>query len=329
MHLLVLGALNTPVDQTESPVPVTESAETAHLESGPLSTSAELDGLPSPVDRAALDRAGAQRFLGKSAGLSIALRRQGGDQAVWAAALDCLGYSRNRRAFRRVAARLPWSLLSEGLAACADALPMLMWAGGFGPKPRYLRNPGPAGHKPGEPAAGHKPGGPVPDWVLGGRPDNSPERRLVAAAGLAERWSVDGPLKSIIELVRTVDDPKELIRAFVVGAEGHPARGTRALIGDGRAREIVVNAVLTLAHGWSLMADRWDVTEKALQLYDDHPKLPSNAVTREMVSVLKSQGSDIKVRGAKEQQGLLLMYRAMTAGPLYASPPENSETQHV
>ena len=89
------------------------------------------------------------------------------------------------------------------------------------------------------------------------------------------------------------------------------------------SREIVVNAVLPLAHGWSLMADRWDVAEKALQLYRDHPKLPDNALTREMVSVLESRDSDIKIRGAREQQGLILMYRAMTAGPIFARPPGN------
>lgn len=65
------------------------------------------------------------------------------------------------------------------------------------------------------------------------------------------------------------------------------------------------------------MSDRWDVTEKALQLYRDHPKLPANAVTREMTLVLESRNPDLKFKGAAEQQGLILMYRAMTAGPLF------------
>jgi len=70
------------------------------------------------------------------------------------------------------------------------------------------------------------------------------------------------------------------------------------------------------------VADRWDVTEKALRLYRDHPKLPTNAVTREMALVLESRNPDLKIKGAREQQGLILMYRAMTAGPMFVRPPE-------
>jgi hypothetical protein len=160
---------------------------------------------------------------------------------------------------------------------------------------------------------------------MGGRPDNSPKRRLAAAAVLAERWQEDGPLETMIELVREASAPKELIAAIRVNPPPTTVKinGARALVGEGRAREIVVNAVLPLVHGWSLMADRWDVTEKALRLYRDHPKLPANAVTREMALVLESRSPDLKIKSARQQQGLILMYGAMTAGPLFVSPSGN------
>jgi hypothetical protein len=200
--------------------------------------------------------------------------------------------------------------MSAALDFRGEAPALLIWAGGFGPKPPELRTLLSADNSTGVPA---------PDWIMGGRPDNSPKRRLAAAAVLATRWRDDGPLNTMIESVRSASSPKELIDAFRVDPPPTTLKGNgaRALVGEGRAREIVVNAVLTLVHGWSLMSDRWDVTEKALQLYRDHPKLPANAVTREMTLVLESRNPDLKFKGAAEQQGLILMYRAMTAGPLF------------
>ena len=327
MHLLVLGAATEPFEALDP-------AARAPGPGGPFSgqfpgpSPGPADGLTRLLDRDAIARAGDQRFLGKSAGLSIALRDMGGDEAAWAALLDCLGYSRNRRAFRGVARRLPWAQLRSGMDSGADALPMLMWAGGFGPKPPGLRD------------VVASPGVPAPVWTPGGRPDNSPERRLAASAVLAGRWRDNGPLKSIIESIRTASAPKDVIGSFRVMA-GTPERGrdsglpgskdARALIGEGRAREIVVNAALPLAHGWSLMADRWDITEKAFQVYRDHPQLPANAITREMVSLLASRGLDLNtphlIRGAREQQGLILLYRAMTSGALYVGPPATQKEQ--
>ncbi|MBT3943799.1 MAG: DUF2851 family protein [Chloroflexi bacterium] len=260
------------------------------------------DGLTPEV----LSEAGDQRFLSKSSGLSIMLRAQGGDQAVWSAVLDCLGDSRNRRGFRRVSSRLPWEALVRGMRAGVGASEALMWAGGFGPKPNDLLT-GPSVRD-------------APDWTPGGRPDNRPERRLMAAAVLAERWNNDGPLNSVIDLVRNSSGPGELIDAFRVDEPRTNSVRSRALLGTGRAREITVNAILPLIHGWSLMVDRWDVSEKALILYRHHPKLPMNTVTREMVSLLKPGHGTLKIRSAREQQGLILMYRAMTAGPVYALP---------
>ncbi|MDA1257998.1 MAG: hypothetical protein O3C10_09190, partial [Chloroflexi bacterium] len=249
--------------------------------------------------------AGDQRFFGKSAGYSIALREYGGDAAAWSAVLDCLGYSRNRRAFRQVALRLPWPVAQRAMECGGDASPLLRWAGGLGPKPRQLR--------------GLRASAASPDWVLGGRPDNRPERRLDAAAVFARRWRERGPLDDIISAVRTAAGPKELIGRFLVAAN---SPGGRSLVGPGRAGEIVVNAVLPVVHAWSLIADRRDVGEKALQLYRDHPKLPENAITREMTALLAKSGGAPDIRGAREQQGLILMYRNMTAGSLFARPPQ-------
>ncbi|MFP6593769.1 MAG: DUF2851 family protein [Dehalococcoidia bacterium] len=305
MHLLVIGRQSPgSFDESEAPTPGSATGQFLGL-------------TPELVDPDALASAGEQRFLGKSAGLSIALRGQGGDQAAWAAVLDCLGFSRNRRAFRQVAARLPWPVLSAAFDSGGDATALLMWAGGFGPKPLELRNSRSADHT----------GGVPPVWVMGGRPDNSPKRRLAAAAVLAERWWKDGPLNTMIDIVRATSGPTDMIEAIRVNPPPTSVKGNgaRALIGEGRAREIVVNAVLPLVHGWSLMADRWDVTEKAFRLYRDHSKFPANVVTRKMTRVLESRGSDLKIKDAREQQGLILMYRAMTAGPLCVPPSENPD----
>ncbi len=97
-----------------------------------------------------------------------------------------------------------------------------------------------------------------PVWVTGERPDNSPERRLAAAAVLAKRWREVGPLKAIIEVMRKASGAKDLIGALRVGGEA-PLAGKN---------------------------------------------------------------------GVREQHGLILMYRAITAGPLYAVPPVSPVTRN-
>lgn len=280
------------------------------------------DVLPLPA--ISLADAGDQRFLSRSAGIALALRTAGGDQAAWTALLEPLGYARNRRAFSVLSRRLPWTALARAASEAGPGRPepppvaeleeLFLWAAGLAPRPSgdtvaatlatMLGTRGPK----------------KPAWVAVGRPDNRPEARVRAAAALARRWlAAGGPLSAVIQTVRGTGTADDLIDAFVVRPRDIEDK-ERALVGRGRAAEIVVNAVLPLAHAWAGLTDRWDVAARALALYRAHPKLPENAVTREMRALLAARGLPAHVPGAREQQGLLFLYRVMTTHGIVRMP---------
>lgn len=254
------------------------------------------------VPRMPVWAAGDQRFIEKSDGFLLEMTRESPEQVVWSAILDVLGYSENRRAFRRVAQRLPWKGLATLQPALAkdDLESLCLWAGGLGPRPEWSRRyfPNSVRFRP-------------PRWnATHGRPANAPVRRLRAAGYLAARFIPRGALvDTIADSVLKTERPVQLLRLFVVHAGGNACN---ALIGEGRGSEIAVNAVLPSIHAWARRTERWHVAERAFALFRGWPKTPENSISREMRAVLRLQGRDPVVRGARGQQGLIHLYRLMT-----------------
>lgn len=272
---------------------------------GDAETAAGGPELADLLPRMTLAEAGDHRFLARSSGFQVALRHEDPDEVMWSAVLDGLGYARNRKAFRQLANRLPWATLAR---ACdrqqAEAIePVLLWAAGFGPRPA-------TGTDAGRIADRISLTGSLPQWaVAAGRPLNRPERRLSAFSELVARWKSPGGPATCLEGVMLADPrPVALVDALTVGA----APGERSLPGRGRAAVIVVNSVLPAIHAIALEAGRWHVVESCLALYRTFPKLPSNSVERESVRILQQLGRTEKVRGARGQQGLIYLYRALT-----------------
>ena len=256
---------------------------------------------PAPMPFMDLGAAGDHRFLAKSAGLAMEARRVGPDQTLYAAVIECLGYPRNRGQFRKFSARLTWGLLSSGLAPSGartvdEFRARLLWAAGFAPKPA------------GAPSIA----GRAPEWDLpGGRPDNHPKRRISGAAALAARWHADGgPVAALSRAVTEASGPEAVLALLRVTEDGADAR---ALIGQGRAGDMAVNAVLPGLHALARLRGDGALASRCLELYRTWSKLPENAITKEARSLLAGQGLRPDVRGAREQQGLHLLYRAMTS----------------
>lgn len=300
--LLVLGPANLQRVRTGVDVPGDPAARAmppvqpqTEDQAGPVALR------PAPMPFMDLGAAGDQRFLAKSAGLDMEARRVGPDQALYAAVLECLGYPRNRSQFRKVSSRLTWGLLSSGLAADAANVDKfkerLFWAAGFAPKPS------------GAPSID----GRAPPWDLpGGRPDNHPERRISGAATLAARWHAGGgPVEALSLAVMGASGPETVIVALTVAEDG--AADARALIGKGRAGDMAVNAVLPGLHAVARLTGDSALSSRCLELFRSWPKLPENAITNEARSLLAGQGLRPDVKGAREQQGLHLLYRAMTS----------------
>ncbi len=198
---------------------------------------------------------------------------------------------------------MPWRAIEAlGPDAPADYIERaLLWAAGMAAKPPELGRKLP------------RLSGAKPKWASrSGRPDNRPERRIAGAAALAKRWLPAGPDATLSQLVGTAGDARSVVEALSVSADAHGGRNARALIGSGRAAEISVNAVLPALHAITGRDGRWHVHERSLALFRDHPKTPENALTREARRLMKERGQAQAVPGAREQQGLIYLYRKMT-----------------
>ena len=66
----------------------------------------------------------------------------------------------------------------------------------------------------------------------------------------------------------------------MVGAPEGSAQGERAIIGRGRAREVVVNIVLPFAYAWAEANQQSELAEQALALYRGYPPSGGNEITR-------------------------------------------------
>ena len=87
--------------------------------------------------------------------------------------------------------------------------------------------------------------------------------------------------------------------------------GVKPYIGDGRAREMAVNAVLPFLYAWAGMRRDRRLKETSFDLYRWFPKLPDNAVTREMADRLGDDLKGVQGMGARGQQGLIHMYKGL------------------
>ena len=259
-----------------------------------------------------LDAMGDERFALKISSMRTDVERFGPDLALQMAIFECLGYPRNRGAFRHLAKRLPWAFLAGLVRLNTDvtddrdgesrlvarAGELLNWAAGFGERPRW---------SPVRCLAGN-----VPSWTsASGRPSNRPEARLAAAAYLVAAWWLNGgPLRHALDVIGCAERSSNVRGRYCVGD---------GALGTGRAGEIVVNAVLPVLAAWAEVGRDDALYANALRFYREHPSLPSNSVYEEANRVLTRRGFRAgRLRGARRQQGVMHIYRSMLLRPRVA-----------
>ncbi len=281
--------LNRSDPQTPEP-PGAEVEATRSPPSGPLGT----------LDLAA---AGLARFHSQAAGIALDIESFGVDQAVWLGTMGALGYPRNKRAFRTLATHVPWSVA----AICESSLELeslLMWAAGFGarsamPRATVADTSGLVGRSP--------------NWVRPwGRPANSPVARIKAISALVPKWaSQNGIANTCAQWVASVDRPTGLSAMF------RPAElaGDVTVLGSARAAEIVVNVLLpvvfAMTTGTGARAKGVSLKNRVLALFDAHPRLMENSLTKEAKIALGVDYLVPKISSARDQQGLVALYREM------------------
>jgi len=246
--------------------------------------------------------AGLERFHSQAAGIALDIEAFGSDQAIWLGVMGALGYPRNKRAFRKLATRVDWQTDSN-CEDSAELAQLLVRAAGFGDKER-----GGIGVN----SVGGGLAGSAPEW---GRPANAPASRIKAISALVPMWKERGGIARAFEMaVANAQKPQEL-SAVLRPLELIDADGVTVL-GAARAAEIIVNvmlpAVLALATlGSVIHPNSMHLKNRSIELFSTHPKLGENSVTKEAIVALGMDYEIPKITNARDQQGLISLYREM------------------
>ncbi|MBT3996585.1 MAG: DUF2851 family protein [Chloroflexi bacterium] len=262
---------------------------------------------PAPLPKLLLDvsAAGLERFHAQAAGIALDIEAFGVDQAIWLGVLGALGYPRNKRAFRAVGGRVDW-LVACKCQTAQELEQLLLYASGL-----HIDDDVESSRIRRMPIRGS-----APDWVRPwGRPANAPHGRIKAISELVFTWSEQGGIASAAEqMVKKSSKPKDLSIMFrppeLVENEN------MAVIGASRAAEIVVNVTLPAVFAMATSpSDRrpedTHLKNRALQLYSAHPKLATNSITKEAVIALGLDYELPSISSARDQQGLISLYREM------------------
>ena len=251
-----------------------------------------------------LDRAGDERFLARSRGFAIELADAEPEQVLYAALMEVLGYSSNRKPFRELSKCVPVASLgqlrSEPATTRLMALKaMLLRAAGLlshlEPSDEARRLKRLLRHLPGSKPMSKK------EWRLFRvRPANHPVSRIIGAAHLVDRYIDTGLVGGLAMDVRR-EDAKSLLQGVII----------RPFIGEGRAGDMVINAVLPFMHAWAGTADAPSLGVASVRLYQGMPKLQDNEITREMRRILGPEYDDLPTINARRQQGLMHIYKRL------------------
>jgi len=171
------------------------------------------------------------------------------------------------------------------------------------------------------------------DWELFKvRPNNFPMRRIAAMSYLMLRYRGKQLLDEVISLIRESSAEKgylKLEKMLLVSAEGYWANhfdfgpasrlASPTLIGRRRAADIVINIFLPFTFSWGRINSQPQMARKALEIYQNYPRVAANTVEKHMRKQLGLGGN--MVNSARQQQGLLHIYKTLCSqGKCYCCP---------
>ncbi|NQW19906.1 MAG: DUF2851 family protein [Chloroflexi bacterium] len=287
------------------------------LEAGPTYSCAAVgtEFIVPPVPKQLLDinTAGLERFHSQAAGIALDVEVFGADQALWLGILGALGYPRNKRAFRVVGGRVDWqtALICK---TSSELEQLLLQASGFSDE----TTSGPIFRLPLR--------GSIPRWVQPwGRPANAPQLRIKAISELAAWWFTLGGIARAVEQ-KVLDCKNSVDLSSMLRPSGFVENDHVTVLGAARASEIVVNVLLPAAFAISTRQNVGQVGSKriknrALELYSSHPKLVENSITKEAKVALSIDYEIPEITTARDQQGLITLYREMYRHGIQARQP--------
>lgn len=255
-----------------------------------------------------LDEAGDERFRMKAGYFKARLENEPPSEVLYQGIMGALGYTKNKAPFEELARRLSLADL-EGICRGKPYQEQVQVL-----KVQLL---GKAGLLPeGENLQLRQ----IRHCVIGGemmspscwqrfrvRPENHPVRRLIGAAHLLARFmEVGGLLDGVVHLFsESFSDADRLEVGFMVRATETCFDNERTLVGQGRAREIVINVVLPFTFAWAESSSQAKLSEQVLDRYRSYPKAGENEITRGLTRLLLDSPTFSLVKLARRQQGLI------------------------
>jgi hypothetical protein len=281
-----------------------------------------------------LNTAGEERFKQKAMHFQTKILRpalralsagEEAGQVLFRGMMRALGYAKNTKPFEDLADRMPLNSIEsrEGLAlkqalllGTAGLLPSQRWQGKVD-REKEVQKLEQIWQSVGKKVKTMK----ESDWNFSHiYPNNSPVRRIIAQSYLLERYCEGKLLAGILQLVKEAPLPgghRVLENGLTVAGDGYwrdhfdfdvkSKTKISALLGNSKAGEIAVNVILPFTFSWGKLANEEKLTEHAIELYRNYPKLAENCITRHMKKQLfLEEPFDFT---ACHQQGLIHVFR--------------------
>jgi Protein of unknown function (DUF2851) len=254
-----------------------------------------------------VEAAGTERFRARVARFEGDLSVVDADQALWRGVCEALGFRRNTVTFGQLADAVPWS---QAALVVADRGPVGLAGLLLGTAGLIAEATLPEAHawRTLQRTLGLRAALPAAGWDRRQlRAANAPEQRCRGLAELAARWAHAGGRPTAPAWHGPADQVLKAVSDAAAGGR-RPAlwRLLRASpwIGRGRAQVIAVNVLLPFAAAAGV-AEAW-------RLFECFPGEPSNRVVRYMAQQLG--GPAVRFKGARQQQGLLHLFKLTCAG---------------
>jgi hypothetical protein len=272
-----------------------------------------------------LNTAGEERFRQKAIQFQAEMGQQEAGQVLFRGMMRALGYAKNTKPFEYLADMMPLNFL-ESRERLALKQALLLGTAGLLPSQRgreelikeeQVQELEQIWQSAGKENRSMK----RTDWNLSHiYPNNSPVRRIIAQSYLLQRYRDTRLVDGILQLVndRPLSGGQHVLQhGLTVAGDGywqdHFDFGVRAktklsaLLGNNKAGEIAINAILPFAFSWGESAGDAKVTDNAMDLYRSYPRLAENCITRHMLTQLcLKESSDFT---ACQQQGLIHIFR--------------------
>ena len=270
--------------------------------------------LSSTSLREILDRYGTERFYVKSAYFEVELILEEPVQVLYQGIMGALGYTKNKKAFQELARRLPFrvveSITSEQQSRDRILTLKALLLGAAGLLPSQCEGKAKSENFKEISQLENiwqslkvENNMNYADWhFFRMHPRNFPTSRLMATAHLLDRYFDDGLLGGVLNLINEAIPGKRAIsieKGFIIPD----------LLGQGRAREIVINIVLPFALAWAETNAQKETKQHVFQLYRNYPKSSENQITRYLSRLFWNEGKSSSINSAQRQQGMIHLYK--------------------